>query len=158
MTRPDDLERLDAALMRLRRLWTAPRTRAGMRAGDDPVELSTVLVVDALARGPHHHVGVADVAERLDVTPSTASRLVDRAVAAGMVERRVAPDDARRADLALTEAGAALHGRARTFRTRYLGAVLNDWNASDVATLADHLDRFARAVTDAAPPPPQENP
>jgi DNA-binding MarR family transcriptional regulator len=158
MSRPGDLERLDAALMRLRRLWTAPRTQAGMRAGDEPVELSTVLVVDALARGPEQHLGVADVAERLDVTPSTASRLVDRAVAAGMVERRVAPDDARRADLLLTDAGSALHERARSFRTRYLDSVLAAWPQSDITTLADHLDRFARAVTDAPPPPPQENP
>jgi DNA-binding MarR family transcriptional regulator len=146
-----DLERLDAALMRLRRLWTAPRTQAGMRAGDEPVELSTVLVVDALAREPQHHLGVADVAERIDVTPSTASRLVDRAVAAGMVERRVAADDARRADLHVTGAGSALHGRARAFRARYLAAVLADWTASDVSALADHLDRFARSVADAPP-------
>jgi DNA-binding MarR family transcriptional regulator len=148
-----DLEVVDAALMRLRRLWTAPRTHDGMRAdlGDD-VELSTVLVVDALAREAHDDStprGVAEVAERLDVAASTASRLVERAVAAGMVERRTSPVDARRAALHLTDAGWALHERARRFRAGYLARVLIDWSPREIAQLADQLDAFADAVVDA---------
>lgn len=142
---------LDSAMMRLRRLWTAPRTHEGMRAdlGDD-VELSTVLVVDALAREPSgddRPLGVAEVAQRLDVAPSTASRLVDRAAAAGMVERRTSPSDARRADLHLTDRGRALHERARRFRAGYLANVLSDWPPDAVVTLATQLDAFADAVS-----------
>lgn len=148
-----DLTRIDAALMRLRRLWTAPQTRAGMRADlDESVELSTVLVVDALARDGETALGVADVALRLDVTPSTASRLVDRAVAAGMVERRVDAGDARRADLHLTAAGRELRHRASAFRTQYLAGVLHDWSPADVAGLARHLDRLARSVASTPDP------
>lgn len=47
---------------------------------DTRVELSTVLVTDAIHRAhvadPHAVVGVADVGRRLDVAASTASRLV----------------------------------------------------------------------------------
>jgi DNA-binding MarR family transcriptional regulator len=161
-----DLVVLDAALMRLRRLWTAPRTNEGMRAdlGED-VELSTVLVVDALARQPVPQpatYGVAEVADRLDVAPSTASRLVDRAVAAGMVERRTSTADARRAELHLTEAGHALHERARRFRAGYLARVLDDWTPHQIASLAAGLDAFADAVATTghlsteSPPRPQE--
>jgi len=153
---PDDLARVDVALMRLRRLWAAPPARSGLRA-DDGVEMSTVLVVDALARDTGAALGVADVAHRLDVAPSTASRLVERAVAAGVVERRADPDDARRAILYLTEAGQALQRRARAMRAGYLARILRGWPAADVASLADHLDRFAASVTDGpdhpCPPP-----
>jgi DNA-binding MarR family transcriptional regulator len=149
-----DLVVLDAALMRLRRLWTSPRTHDGMRAdlGED-VELSTVLVVDALAREPGLQpaaCGVAEVAERLDVAPSTASRLVERAVAAGMVRREVSPADARRAELHLTDAGHELHERARRFRAGYLARVLDDWPPQQVASLAAGLDAFAHAVASQA--------
>lgn len=161
-----DLVVLDAALMRLRRLWTAPRTHGGMRAdlGED-VELSTVLVVDALARQPGLQPGtsgVAEVAARLDVAPSTASRLVERAVAAGMVERRTSAADARRAELHLTDAGHELHERARRFRAGYLARVLDDWPPHRIASLAVGLDAFADAVATTghlpgeSPPPPQE--
>lgn len=153
MTDPDevvaDLQTLDTALMRLRRLWTTPRTHDSMRAGlGEDVELSTVLVVEALVRETALDAcGVADVAQRVDVAPSTASRLVERAVAAGMVERRTSAYDARRAELHLTDAGWALHERARRFRTGYLARVLTDWTPDAIASLAGQLDAFADAVS-----------
>ncbi len=154
-----DLERLDGALMRLRRLWTTPRAHDGLRAGlDTDVELSTVLVVEALARDGDDRdtgTGVAEVAARIDVAASTASRLVDRAVIAGVVERRTSSADARRADLRLTEAGWALHERARDFRAAYLGTVLMDWPTDSIGALAELVDRFADAVAD-TPPTPDE--
>lgn len=148
-----DLQILDAALMRLRRLWTTPRAAHGMRASlSEDLQLSTVLVVDALAREPDDQriaLGVADIAERIDVAPSTASRLVERAVAAGMVERCTPSTDARRAELHLTDAGQALHERACRFRAGYLGRVLADWRPSAIAELAGKLDAFAEAVAHA---------
>jgi DNA-binding MarR family transcriptional regulator len=149
-----DLDRIDAALMRLRRFWSAPRGRSLPAGDDEDVELSTVLVVEVLARGADADSpapGVAEVAQRLDVAPSTASRLVDRAVAAGKVQRRTSAGDARRAELHLTEQGEALHARARAFRTDYLRAVVHDWDAAEITALGDFLERFARAVGDRPP-------
>jgi DNA-binding MarR family transcriptional regulator len=146
-----DLDRIDSALMRLRRFWSAPRGRSLPAGTDEEVELSTVLVVEVLAReadAASPAPGVAEVAQRLDVAPSTASRLVDRAVAAGMVQRRTSAGDARRAALHLTEQGEALHERARSFRTDYLRAVVHNWDPAEVAALGHSLDRFARAVGD----------
>ncbi len=147
----EDLETVDAALMRLRRLWSTPGVTAGARAGGDgAVELSTVLVVDAVARsGPATRCGVADVARCLDVAPSTASRLVDRAVVAGVVRRGVSATDARRAELRLTDRGRDLHEQARRYRTDYLSEVLQDWTPSGIGDLADRLAAFADAVRDA---------
>jgi DNA-binding MarR family transcriptional regulator len=145
------LGQLDGALIRLRRLWQTPAATTILVEPDGArLEMSTVLVTDAIHRvqqtDPPQKARVADIAERLDVAPSTASRLVDRAVRAGMVARGTDAADSRHVTLTLTPAGTALLGRAFRFRTRYLEQVLTGWTRDDVASLARLLDRFADAV------------
>jgi DNA-binding MarR family transcriptional regulator len=146
----EDLQRLDASLMRLRRLWTGPRAAAGRPAEgglhDGGVELSTVLVVDAAVRRPEP-VTVGEVASHLDVAPSTGSRLVDRAVAAGMVTRSPDPSDTRRSIVRPTPAGLELHERAAAFRAEYLASVLQGWSPGELHTFVSALDRFAESVS-----------
>lgn len=152
-----DLLRIDDALIRLRRLWQGHDSPAGLsRQSGAGVEMSTVLVTDAVHRGLHdgEDVSVAHVAARLDVTHSTASRLVERAVAAGMVSRSRAADDHRRVTLRVTADGERLVRRSVQFRVRYLRALLHDWSDADVATFATLLARFA--TTARTPPDPQE--
>lgn len=145
------LSTLDDALIRLRRLWQTPSTaRVITEPGGSALKMSTVLVTDAIHRlhqtRPATPARVADVADRLEVAPSTASRLVDRAVHAGMVLRGTDATDTRRAMLTLTPAGTALLQRALAFRTDYLEQVLSGWTSTDIETLARLLDRFAAAV------------
>lgn len=152
-----DIARLDDALIRLRRLWQTPPPHVLLEHDNDTrVELSTVLVTDAIHRAhvadPPAVVGVADVGRRLDVAASTASRLVDRAVTAGMIGRGTDPADSRRAILTVTPAGAALLTRAMHFRCGYLKRVLTGWTPTDIHTLAQLLDRFAGAVHDTGMP------
>lgn len=144
---------LDAALLALRRFWTAPEVVSDAGAAPAPargphVEVSTLLVAEALRTAcvAGQEVTVADVAVALDVAPSTASRLVDRAIAAGVVDK--APSDAnrRKVRLGLTPDGAALAERARAFRAARLAALLADWLPEDRAQLARLLERFATAV------------
>ncbi len=143
-----DLLRLDRALLRLRRMWDAP---AGIRHEGRTVEGSTLLV--CLAVDEHGDgVGVTAVAAALGVTQSTASRLVSRAVDAGMVRRDTSPADPRRAALGLTAAGVRLVEASRAFRAARLGALTADWPDPDVAALAGLLDRFAAAVAGHPPP------
>lgn len=151
MSVDDSYVLLDDALIRLRRLWagTVPRTSA-MADRVPPVEMSTVLVVNAIHRlhsvRPEGEVTVADVAGHLDVAGSTASRLVDRAVTATMVVRRGSAADTRRVALSLTVRGRALLAAAGEFRLSYLEQVLDGWTTADVDTFAMLLDRFAAAV------------
>lgn len=144
----DALLALDGALIQLRRLWAAGAPRLG-RAGE-AVEMSTVLVVDAVQRltegDPPAEATVAAVADRLDVAASTASRLVDRAVTAGVVRRTRSAADPRRAPLVLTTEGRALVARATEFRLAYLHTLLEDWTDADRRTFAELLTRFATAV------------
>ena len=142
-----ELDQLDTALIRLRRLWVSGAQRAAFRrAVRVPVDMSVVLVADAVARGPEGEVTVGTAAERLDVEPSTASRLVDRAVAAGCVSREADAGDSRRTTLSLTPEGRELAAAAEAFRHAYLERLLGSWPAEDRAAFARLLARFADEV------------
>jgi DNA-binding MarR family transcriptional regulator len=162
-SRLGDLMAVDEALVRLRRLWTASRAHVLDELGER-VEMSSVLVVEACARAEGAGaegagaeatgaaVTVGDVAAFLDVEPSTASRLVERARRAGLVTRTASPGDGRRAALVLTPSGRALQARAASSRRAWLGAVVADWSDDEVLALARLLHRFSAAVS-AAPGP-----
>ena len=139
------LHEIDDALVRLRRLWsTAPR-------GPD---MSSVLVVEACARRSVPST-VGEVARFAGVEHSTASRLVERAVRAGYVERAA---DGRRAALRLTASGRELRERAVAFRTAWLAGVLEEWPEADRALFARLLGRFSTDIGEHGPgtllPPP----
>lgn len=135
----EHLHAIDDALVRMRRLWTAtPR-------GPD---MSSILVAEACARGPAP-VTVADVARFAGVEHSTASRLVERAVQAGYVER--APRG-RQVRLLLTAAGTELRNLAVTARTTWLRDMVHDWPDADVQTFTRLLTAFAGRVVERGGP------
>jgi DNA-binding MarR family transcriptional regulator len=144
-----DLELLDDALLRLRRLWSTPPPSFVVEG--EAITLSSVLVVEACAR-VEGEVGVGEVARFLEVEHSTASRLVDRAVRAGLVARGPSRADARRVALTLTASGEQLRERAVDFRLAWLARVVGGWSGPELAALAEGLSRFADAVTEAGPP------
>lgn len=148
-----DLSALDDALIRLRRLWSTSRQRF---AGADgrPVEMSSLLVVEACARGAAagREVVVGDVAAHADVTASTASRLVDRAETAGLLHRVPSALSARRTALELTPEGAELRTRAVAARTGWLAEHLRGWEPADVERLSALLSRFAAGLEPTAAP------
>lgn len=137
-----DLVRLDHALLRLRRFLSAPRTL------DDQgreIHLSTLLILDGL---PHEGQSVGDIAARLDVAHSTASRLVARAETAGATTRAPAAHDARQTLVLPTSTGLEMAARASTYRLARLAEIVAPWDGDDVRDLATGLDRFARASTE----------
>jgi DNA-binding MarR family transcriptional regulator len=131
---------VDRALLRTRRLWARPDRRVA-----DGVDLSTVLVCEALAGGAS---SVADVAAAVDVAPSTASRLVSRAAAAGVLDAGACPTDHRRVRLALTGAGERLVEDGRAFRRARLGRLMAGWSRAEVDTFGQLLTRLADALGD----------
>ncbi|WP_433781425.1 MarR family winged helix-turn-helix transcriptional regulator [Actinomycetospora sp. CA-101289] len=147
-----ELLALDAAMMRLRRVWAVPPARSPkVPDGMGHVDLSTVLVVEACARGSEEATTtVADVATFAGVAPSTASRFVTRAVEAGMVTREQQATDGRRAAVGLTDAGRALHGRGLAVRLERLRSTLEGWTDAEVLVFVDLLGRFAEAAVDPA--------
>lgn len=150
VSRDDDMVRLDSALLDLRRFSEAPgaaRRGSTLAHGNERVEVSTVLVVDAVGRCQDvRECSVGDVARTLHVAHSTASRLVERAVRAGMLRNSRSTTDPRRAVLWLTAAGRRLQSDAVAFRIARLDALLSDWPAADVSTFTRLLERFARCA------------
>ncbi|PRZ08855.1 MarR family transcriptional regulator [Isoptericola sp. CG 20/1183] len=136
--REPDLRMLDRALVGLRRFLTAPPVLDDQGRA---VELSTLLVLNEL---PTEGQSVQQIATRLGVAHSTASRLVTRAEGAGMVTRTDSPDDARRRLVVPTAAGRGLRDRAAEFRLERLADIVDGWTPDEVHTLARSLHRFAQ--------------
>lgn len=144
---PAEIAAIDDAFLRLRRLWAASRHRI-VHDGVTAVELSSLLVVETCARQAalDREANVSDVAVLADVTPSTASRLVDAAEVAGLLTRRPSALSARRTALELTSDGHALRERAVAARTGWLVEQLTGWEASDVDKFGQLLQRFADQI------------
>src|SRR3712207_6300113 len=66
--------------------------------------------------GQSEPISLKDLGELLIAEAGHPSRLVDRLVEAGLVERREAGDDRRRVELSLTGQGRSLVGRIRAAR------------------------------------------
>jgi DNA-binding MarR family transcriptional regulator len=94
-------------------------------------------------------LGATDLAEALGVHVSSASRTVDRLVAAGLLERRESAEDRRRLHLAPTPAGARLLDAVMAERRRELAALLGRMSPRD----RDHLARGMAALAEAAGEP-----
>lgn len=84
---------------------------------------------------------LADLAADLAMEPATASPLVKRLEADGLVTRQRSPQDERRLEIALTDAGAALRERALDVPHQVMAAV--DMDISQVSVLRDGLSAFA---------------
>ncbi len=82
-----------------------------------------------------------DLATELALEPATASPLVKRLEAEGLIARQRSAEDERRLDITLTDAGRALRSRAVDVPRQVMAAVGMD--VSEVATLRDGLAPFA---------------
>lgn len=146
------LDEAGRALFRLGRLFgrqPLPQILAGR--GGRAVELSRILVAEAVAAGiaaPGEEVTVGLVADRLAVDPSTASRLVADATAAGYVTAAASPADARRRRLDLTPAGHELVAGARRHQRAVFERVTRDWTDRERLEFARLLVRFVAAVAE----------
>lgn len=149
----------DEALLAVARL----AMDASVRAADDlggvsPVQLRALT---ALRRsGP---LNLAQLAEEMGVTVSTASRLVDRLVAVDWVHRRQARHNRREISLTLTAQGQALLHEYDDQRARRLQVCLTrvapDRQDAVVAALREFadaalLDGAPRAAGEVRPPRP----
>ncbi|MQY04320.1 MarR family winged helix-turn-helix transcriptional regulator [Actinomadura macrotermitis] len=158
---PDQvLADISLALFHLRRVWIKPDLVKRIRAqtsggpGGRPLQLSNLMVVHVVAalssecgmQEPAGEVTVGAVADRLEIDPSTASRLVGHAIDTGLLSRRPSPHDARRANLGLTEAGLRVKQVADRFRRAYLDELMAEWTPGERAMFADLLTRFAQAA------------
>jgi DNA-binding MarR family transcriptional regulator len=130
----------DDVLLRLARTVVGISTRAADELGRlSVVQLRALTVLRGLGAG-----NLGQLATGMGVTVSTASRLVDRLVAAGLVDRRPSPHSRREVALAVTGLGAELLERYDELRLVELRALLDrlpaDRRPHVLAALAELAD------------------
>ena len=111
---------------------------------DDSVtvpQLRVLVMVDT--RGP---LNLAGVAAALGVNPSNASRICERLIRAGLLDRQESPDDRRNITLSLTEAGRRLVNKVTRHRRTAITRILRGMDPEDRELLHTALDRFATAA------------
>lgn len=108
-----------------------------------------------LVEAPDRRLRMGRLAEALNLSKSGATRLIDRLVDDGLVERVSCPSDARGAEAALTEAGVA---RLRTAAPTHLRGIADYFlSAIDETDLAV-VERTMRRVSDRLGAPEAERP
>lgn len=145
----DVLDRLDAALLAARQWPRRPRHRRYVRERlGTPIELAMVRLLRAIESAPGDDPTIGEVAALLGVDPSTASRVIDRAVDRGAVERRPCTDDRRRTRLVLTTVGGDLLDAVGEARRTVLGEVTAGWEPRDLEVLAGLLEALGQRFDD----------
>lgn len=100
------------------------------------------MLVVLSTRGP---MKLTMLAEFLDVKPSTATRMLDRLVAAGLVDRRANPVSRREIVIDLTDAGLSVVARVTQQRRREIARIVSRMPERQRYALVDAFDAFREA-------------
>ncbi|HEU4423810.1 MAG TPA: MarR family transcriptional regulator [Pilimelia sp.] len=136
---------VDDAAVALLSVWDGAREQLATRLSGS--QLRALLAVE-----DNPGINLGGLASRLTMILSSASRLCDRLVAAGLLERETSRLDRREIALNLTAAGAALLFELRAERRRRLAGVLAKMSVGGRAGLLRGLREFG--VTADAPATP----
>lgn len=132
--------------------WIALRRGAAMGplrdylfgTGDDALEQGQMDTLDLLAHTPS--MRMAELAERLRVDPSTATRAVQRLVNDGLACRATCDGDGRVVLVSITPAGIARHAEVAERRAELMRHLMGAFSPGDRAALAALLHRFVGAI------------
>ncbi|MEV0246447.1 MarR family winged helix-turn-helix transcriptional regulator [Nocardia sp. NPDC050712] len=117
------------------------RTLNRLRTDGPAIDPTVFAVLDAVEESDGART-VGDIATALDVDQPRASRLVARAVAEGLLERRADQSDARRVLLHLTPAARVALAHAHAVRQVFFGRATAGWSGADRSEFARLLTRF----------------
>ncbi|MEH0936372.1 MarR family winged helix-turn-helix transcriptional regulator [Micromonospora psammae] len=132
---------VDAAAGTLLAVWEAAREQTTSRLSS--AQLRAVMVVER-----HDGINLRRLATLLDMLLSSASRLCDRLVAAGMLEREPGRTDRREISLHLTPAARNILVELRRDRRRRLDDVLDGMSPEGRLALLRGLQEFDRVARD----------
>jgi DNA-binding MarR family transcriptional regulator len=146
---PDrDLQRIQdfADLVAASAKSTRQRERV-VRAAGVPVTGAGLEALRLVAR--HGPIAVSEVARRLGVDQSTASRQLRPLEEKGLVVRAADPADARVARLSVSDEGRGVLARVREVSLNDFDVALADWSPADRRRLGELLERFRTALLEA---------
>jgi DNA-binding MarR family transcriptional regulator len=132
----------DDALLALARGMIGLSTRAADELGQvSIVQLRALTMLRQL-----QPASLVQLAEGIGVTPSTTSRLVDRLVAADLVERRTSPESRRQIELRLSPDGEATLDRYDRVRLTGMAEALEQLPEGRREAVLDALGEFGAAL------------
>lgn len=138
----DDVDAVTSAVLTASRLLVAVSARS-LAAAEDRVTLPQFRLLVVLS--VHGAAKLVVLSELLGVNPSTAMRMTDRLIAAGLVARRVNPASRRETLLELTGEGRRLVDDVTARRRREIASIVERLAPGQRAALIDALTAFTEA-------------
>jgi len=92
-------------LQAIRRMMRGISTHSKRLAHETGLTVPQVVCLQAIAEGPADGLSISELAKRVSLSPGTASRVIERLVRAGLVERRRRARDRRLVAVSLTPQG-----------------------------------------------------
>ncbi|WP_037890838.1 MarR family winged helix-turn-helix transcriptional regulator [Streptomyces viridochromogenes] len=138
----DDVDVVTRAVLTASRLLVAVSARS-LAAVEDGVTLPQFRMLVVLStQGATNLVALAEL---LQVAPSTAMRMVDRLIAAGLADRQINPDNRRETLLQLTADGRRMVEDVTARRRAEIAAIVERLAPTQRAALVDALTAFNEA-------------
>jgi DNA-binding MarR family transcriptional regulator len=138
------IEQIRVSLVTLRRMFQR-KELAALWAGDPQLDYTELRLLDAVRIAQPTTVG--DIAQRLGIDPSRASRQVKSAIERGLLRRVVDAHDGRKVVLEVTKAGAAVQQRGSELTRDRIATAVARWSASEQEKFARLFERFADGMT-----------
>ncbi|MGW7616193.1 MarR family winged helix-turn-helix transcriptional regulator [Streptomyces antimycoticus] len=137
-----DAEAMVTAPLTASRLLVAVSARSLAAVEDSPTLPQFRMLVVLDGRGP---LSLSKLAGELGVQPSTAMRMIDRLVAAGMVARGVSAEDRRTSVISLTRDGRRIANEATGRRRRDIARIVDVMPSGQRRHLIEALQAFTEA-------------
>lgn len=146
----ESVDELTDALLTASRLLVALSARSIAHVDDTLTIAQFRTLVILSTRGPSK---IATLAERLNVQPSTATRMVDRLVVAGLIDRRHNPDSRRELIIELTPRGQDTVVAVTARRREEIAALVARMPEEDQSGMVRALTAFSAAGGETHPIP-----
>ncbi|WP_346105025.1 MarR family transcriptional regulator [Nonomuraea maheshkhaliensis] len=147
----EDLSAVVSAVLTGSRLLVAVAARS-LGAVEDRVTLPQFRMMVALAT--HGETKLVTMADLLGVNSSTAMRMADRLMAAGLIVREVNPRNRRESLMRLTEEGRLIVDQVMAHRSREIGSIVARMSPEQRRELVAAMNAF----TEAGGEPPADSP
>lgn len=151
MTNQEHLEliaRVGLSWRELRRAATTTLMREHIfGTGDGALEPGQMDTLDLLVQQPSWRMG--DLAEKLRVDPSTATRAVQRLVNMGLAERLSGKEDGRVVQVAVTDDGRKRHTLVSARRMEMMKVIFENFTNDERTDLANLLEKLVVSIDSA---------
>jgi DNA-binding MarR family transcriptional regulator len=144
----DLISRVGLSWRELRRAATTTLMREHIfGTGDGALEPGQMDTLDLLVQQPTWRMG--DLAEKLRVDPSTATRAVQRLVNMGLAERLTSKDDGRVVQVAVTIQGRERHTLVSARRMEMMKVIFENFSDEERTNLAHLLEKLVASIDSA---------